>query len=151
MKTIFDNRKAYFNFEILDKVESGIKLYGWEVKALKRGMFSMGSSYIKNINQELFLVNTTVSSKISSIKIPLEEEGRSRKLLLNRKEINALILKSKAKGLTLIPLDMYINDVGKIKLTLALVRGKKKIDKKEVIKKRDLERSIQYDMKRFNI
>ncbi len=151
MRIIFDNRKAYFNFEILDKLESGIKLYGWEVKALKNGMFSMGSSYIKNVNNELFLMNTNVSSKISTFKIPLEEESRMRKLLVNKREIINLTLKSKAKGLTLIPLDMYINDVGKIKLTIALVKGKKKIDKKETIKKRDLDRSIEYDRKRYNI
>lgn len=151
MKQIFSNKKAYFNFDVLDKVESGIILYGWEVKSLKNGRIDVSSAYIKEKNGELFLIGSKIPNWKSAQNSNYKLEDRDRKLLAHKKEIVKLVTSAKQSGVTMVPLDGYINDSGIIKITVALVRGKKKFDKRAKIKERDLKRRIDSDRKKYNI
>ncbi len=140
------NKKARFDYEVLDKYEAGLVLYGHEVKAMKAGQISLKGSYIgirtKNRKTELYLINCQVSRYKQAGPLPEYNPTRDRKLLLNRFEINHLLGKKKAQGLTLIPLKIYTNH-SFVKLEFAVAKGKKKQDKREAIKKRDVERRLR--------
>lgn len=146
IKIICKNRKARFNFEIEDAFEAGISLLGSEVKSLRKGKANLSDSYGKIRNGEVFLVDAHIS--------PYEQASRQnhdplreRKLLLHKKEIKKLIGKVAERGFSLIPLKLYFKN-GKVKVELALAKGKKAFDKREAIKKKDqrreLERLIKY-------
>jgi len=116
-------------------------LFGFEVKAIKTGRVSLQGSFVTLKNGELYLINAMIPAyQSASISIDYDP-SRSRKLLLKRSEINSLIGKSRAKGLTLIPIRLYTKR-NKIKLEFAVAKGKRKIDKREAIKKRDIEREL---------
>jgi len=150
MKTLIDNKKAYFNFEVQDKYEAGLILEGWEVKSLKTGRGSINSSYIKIKGSEVYLVNATIATwKSGFIKSP-EEERKDRKILLNREEIKKINIKVKQVGITAVPLELYTNDKGIIKITVGVVRGKKKFDKRQKLKDEDMKRRIDQDRKKYN-
>ena len=147
MKEIIRNKRISHNFKILDKWQAGLKLTGSEVKSVKLGQMDLTGSYItlksdKNSNiPELYLINAKITSYpkagyAQNNYNPL----RNRKILLNRKEINSLIGKLKQKGLTLMPFSVYTTSHRLIKITIVLAKGKKKIDKRESIKKRDFDR-----------
>ena len=137
-KIICLNRKANFNYFFLEILEAGISLKGSEVKSLRNGKGSIADSYAVDNNGEMFLINSH---------IPLYNESSynnhdpksERKLLLNRKEINKLIGKINQDGLTIVPTKMYFLK-GKVKVELAVAKGKKLYDKRETIKKRDWNR-----------
>ncbi|HBZ70707.1 MAG TPA: SsrA-binding protein [Deltaproteobacteria bacterium] len=140
-KLIASNRKARFLYEILDRMEAGIALHGPEVKSLRAGRANLADSYAHVRRGELFLVNAHIS--------PYEEAGREnkdprreRKLLLHRSEIARLSGEVTERGLTLIPLSLYFKD-GRVKVELALVRGKKIHDKREAIRRREEDREVQ--------
>ena len=141
MKTLATNKKAYFNYEILEKFEAGIVLSGTETKAAKTGKASLAASFAIIRNNKVSLLNCSISpfqpKNISSAYDP----ERTRKLLLHKKEIEYLLGKVKQKNLTLIPLRMYTKH-GLVKIELGLVKGKKKFDKREAIKKREVKRNI---------
>mgnify|MGYP001587256083 CR=1 FL=1 len=146
MKPLAENRKAYFDYEIMEKFEAGIVLAGYEVKSIKLGRVGLTGSYVVFKDEEPYLLNATVSP-YQPLNMPKDyDPSRLRKLLLNKKEIKYLIGKSEQKGLTLIPLRMYIKG-GKIKLEFGLARGRKKAGKKELLKKRDVEREIEITLK----
>jgi len=148
MKIIAKNKKAYFNYEILDKFEAGISLLGLEVKSIRMGHISLTGSYVVlNRNNEVFLIGATISP-YQPQNTPLDyNPQRSRKLLLKKSEIKYLIGKSKERGLTIIPLSVYTMG-RKIKVEIGIARGKRKFDKREKIKERDFRRRKQELLKR---
>ncbi len=146
MKVLAENKKAYFDYQILEKFEAGIILIGQEVKSIKLGRISLNGSYVILRNEEVFLIGANVPPYQPKNAAPDYEPERSRKLLLNKTEIKKLIGKTKQKGLTLIPLKVYTKHA-KIKLEFGIGRGKKKIDKRESIKKQETEREIERELK----
>ncbi|MFH1714191.1 MAG: SsrA-binding protein SmpB [Candidatus Nealsonbacteria bacterium] len=145
MKVFTENKKAYFNYEILDKFEAGMALNGQEVKSIRLGRANLAGSYVILKEEEVFLVGANIPAYQPKNAPSDYDPERPRKLLLKRFEINQLIGKTKQKGLTLIPLKMYTVKV-KIKLEFGLAKGKKKADKREVIKKRETEREIKKEL-----
>ncbi|MBF0286612.1 MAG: SsrA-binding protein SmpB [SAR324 cluster bacterium] len=144
--TIAKNRRARFEYEILQKLEAGIALTGTEVKSLRAGHVNMGDSHCRiNSQLEVHLVNLHISPYEFGNRVN-HDPLRDRKLLLHKYEIRRLYGQIREKGLTLVPLTLYLNK-GKIKVELGLVRGKKLHDKRESIKekhaKRDMERSLK--------
>lgn len=143
---LVSNKKAYFDFEILERFEAGLELFGFEVKSLKSGQGSLAGSYIILRGGEAFLVEASIPP-YQPANTPKEyDERRPRRLLLTKKELSELIGIEKQKRLTMVPLSLY-NKGGTIKAELAVVRGKKKHDKRETIKKRDVERDIGRTLK----
>jgi SsrA-binding protein len=142
MKEISRNKKAYFNYEILERFEAGISLNGQEVKSIKSGRINLAGSYVVIRGGEAYLLGANVPPYQPKNAPADYDPERSRKLLLKKSEINYLIGKTKQKGLTTVPLRVY-NIRGKIKLEFALVRGKRKVDKREAIKKRETDREIR--------
>ena len=145
MKIYSENKKALFDYNILENFEAGVVLFGQEVKSIKTGHINLASSYIVLKGQEPFLVGVKVPPYQPNNAGSDYNDERQRKLLLNKKEINYLIGKTKVKGFSLIPLKIYEKN-GRIKLEFGLAKGKKKYDKKEKIKKRDVEREINREL-----
>ena len=141
-----ENRKAFFNYEILEKFEAGIELLGFEVKAVKNGQASLDGSYVAIRGGEAFLIGAQIAPYQPSNTPKEYEPARTRKLLLTKKEIAALLGFEQKKGLTIVPLSLY-NKGGRGKVAVAVVRGKKKFDKRAVIKKRETDREIDRAMK----
>lgn len=146
MRILAENKKAFFNYEILEKFEAGISLIGQEVKSVKERGINLAGSYVIEKGGEFFWVGAHIHPYQPKNAPPDYNPERWRKLLLKKSEINYLIGKSKQKGLTLVPLKIYIKNA-KIKLEFALARGKRKIDKREQIRKREIEREIQRALK----
>ncbi|HJN62245.1 MAG TPA: SsrA-binding protein SmpB [Candidatus Parcubacteria bacterium] len=146
MKPLAENKKAYFNYEILEKLEAGLVLIGQEVKSIKLGRINLAGSYVVLKGNEFFLVGSNVPPYQPKNALPDYEPQRPRKLLLKKAEIKYLIGKSSQKSLTLVPLKVYTKR-GKIKIEFAIVRGKRKSDKRERIKKRESDREIRRAMK----
>jgi len=145
-KSIASNRKAHFNYEILEKFEAGISLVGSEVKSLRAGNANLSDSYAVIQNNEAFLLNCHISPYTQAG--PFNHDPlRTRKLLLHRHEINKLIGKTQEKGLTLIPLRLYFKK-GRAKVELGLGKGKKLYDKRETIKRREQDREMAKAMKK---
>ena len=147
MVTLAENKKAYYSYTILEKFEAGISLIGQEVKSLKTRGVNLAGNYIILKDEEVFWVGANIAPYQPKNAPPDYNPERSRKLLLKKSEIKYLIGKSKQKSLTLIPLKLYTTRSGKIKLEFALARGKKKFDKREQIKKREVERKIERVLK----
>jgi SsrA-binding protein len=145
-KNVTVNRKARYEYEILQVYEAGIVLQGTEVKALREGKANLVDSYGLLKNNELWLMGAHISEYTQG-NINNHDPVRTRKLLLNRSEIRKLIGKVKEKGLTLVPLRIYFKK-GRVKIEIALAKGKKVHDKRETIAKRDFnrdqERRIKY-------
>ncbi len=152
MKVLAENKKAYYNYEILEKFEAGISLIGQEVKSIKTRGLNLAGSYVvlkgltKSGRLEAFWIGAKISPYQPKNTPSSYNQERTRKLLLKRTEINYLIGKTKQKGLTLIPLQIYTKN-GKIKLEFGVVQGKKKFDKRELIKKREVKKEIQRVLK----
>lgn len=145
MKILAENKKARFNYEILDKFEAGMILTGREVKSIKAGKISLKGSYVVLRGEEPYLIGANISPyQPKNTPVDYDPE-RARKLLLNRSEINQLVGKIKERGLTLIPLKVYTKHA-KIKLEFGIGKGKKKADKREAIKKRETERTIKREL-----
>ncbi|UCH65295.1 MAG: SsrA-binding protein SmpB [Ignavibacterium sp.] len=144
-KNITVNRKARHEYSIIQTFETGIVLVGTEVKSLRQGKANLVDSYAKLKDSEVWLVNLHIS-EYSQGNINNHDPKRDRKLLLNKSEIRKLIGRTKEKGLTLIPLRLYFKK-GKVKLELALAKGKKVYDKRKDIAKRDFERDQERKIK----
>lgn len=146
MSSLIQNKKAYFDYEILEKIEAGIELFGFEVKSLKKGQGSILGAHITIRGGEVFVIGADIPP-YQVANTPKEyDPKRNRKLLLNKKEITKLTEFEKQKGLTIIPLSVY-NKGRRLKIEIAVVRGKKKYDKRETIKKRDAEKEIRRELK----
>lgn len=141
-KFLAENRRAKFDYEILETLEAGIILSGQEVKSAKEGHMSLKGAYVTVNRGEAFLINAQISPYKKAGRLEGFDPRRSRKLLLTKKEIKRLSGKLKEKGLTLVPLSAY-NKHGFIKIEIALGKGKAKIDKREKIRKREADRKIR--------
>ena len=141
-KALAVNRRARYDYEILETYEAGMVLRGYEVKAIKTGHVSLKGSYVTIKNNEAYLINTFIPPYQKANTPNDYDPERSRKLLLNKAEIKSLIGKSKRKGLTLVPLKIYTKK-SILKLEFGIGKGKRQIDKREVIKKRQTERELR--------
>src|SRR3989344_192001 len=137
--SLLENKKAYFNYEIGDKYESGIELLGHEVKSLKQRLGSLEGSYVIVRGGEAFLINAHIPPYQPSNTPESYDPYRNRKLLLTKKEIAELANIEATKGLTIVPISVYSKG-GKLKPPMGIGKGKKRADKRESIKKRDIER-----------
>lgn len=146
--TAISNRKARFEFEILDTIEAGIELLGSEVKSVRLGKASLSESYAMIHHGQVWLENMQITPYEHNTLDKLEPK-RSRRLLLHKAEIMRLQSKINEKGLTLIPLKAYFNKRGVLKVELGIARGKKLYDKRETIKSRDAERQLQQIRKQY--
>jgi len=144
-KIIAVNRRARRDYEILESIEAGMALKGSEVKALREGRVNLKESYAKVRGGEVFLVNAHISP-YSHSSLQNHEPLREKKLLLHKSEIKRLTGKTEEKGLTLVPTKLYFAR-GRAKVELALARGKRQYDKRETIKRRDIEREIRKEFK----
>ena len=136
------NKKAYFDYEIIEKYVAGIQLTGTEIKSIRQGKASLGDSYCFFTNNELWVKSMRIS-EYDQGSYNNHEPYRDRKLLLNRKELNKLEKKVREKGLTIVVLRLFINEGGFAKLDLGLARGKKEYDKRESIKEKDIKRDME--------
>jgi len=137
IKTIATNRKAYHNYHIQDSMEAGIVLTGAEIKSIRAGSANLADAYVRPERGELWLLNAHIA-RYDAASYMSHEPTRPRKLLLHRKEIALLTSKVAERGLTLIPLRMYLKD-GKAKVEVALAKGKKLYDKRESMIRREAE------------
>ncbi len=150
MSTLASNRQAYHDYEVLEEFEAGVVLQGWEVKSIKNGQISLKESHVTLRGGEAFLLNAHVSPWPG---MPTEARGqelRERKLLLNQLELNKLQKGMSIRGNTLVPLDMHLFR-NKVKLKLALVRGRKRYDKRAKLKEADQKRIMERDIKQFHL
>lgn len=135
-KTVAENRKARFSYEVLDTYEAGLALTGTEVKSLREGHANIQESYASVEGGEVWLINSYLPEYLQGNRFN-HEPRRRRKLLLNKREMARLAQGVDREGMTLVPLKIYFNDRGRAKLLLAIARGKKLHDKRETEKKRD--------------
>lgn len=141
-KLIAENRRARFDYAIEDDIEAGIMLFGSEVKSLRQGGSNIGESYASVENGELWLINGYIAPYLQA-KTWGHEERRRRKLLVSRKELARLWSATAREGMTLVPLKMYFNDRGMVKIKIGIAKGKKLADKRETSAKRDWNRQKQ--------
>lgn len=144
---LVSNRRAFHDYEILETFEAGIALQGTEIKSLRNGGASLQEAYVKIIKSELWLVGSTIAPYHFG-NLHNHEERRDRKLLMHVREINKLKTATQEKGLTIVPLALYLKN-GKVKLRIALAKGKKNIDKRLDIKAKDEKRQMQQVLKRY--
>lgn len=141
------NRKATFEYELVERFVAGMKLQGTEIKSIRNGKVSLVDSYCQFFGNELFVKNLHIAEyELGTCNNHIAK--RDRKLLLNRKELDKLTKKVKESGFTIIPVKLFVNDRGLAKLEIALARGKKTYDKRETLKtkdaKRDIDRMMRY-------
>lgn len=140
IKTVATNRKAYHNYHIGESIEAGIALTGTEIKSIRNGRVSLGDAYVRPEAGELWLLNAHIA-RYDAGSYMSHEPKRARKLLLHRKQIDSLASQIAEKGLTLVPVRLYIKD-STAKVAVALAKGKKLYDKRETIARREVEREI---------
>jgi SsrA-binding protein len=136
-----ENRKARFDYQFLETFTAGLVLKGTEIKSIREGKAGLSDSYCFFKNDELFIRNFHIT-EYADASFYNHDPLRERKLLLSRHELNKLLKKVKDSGLTIVPVKLFINDKGYAKLNIALARGKKAFDKRDDIKKRDVEREM---------
>lgn len=142
---LLENRKAHFNYEFLERLNAGIELFGHEVKSLRDRLGSLEGAHVIVRGGEAFLVGAYIPAYQPKNAPKGCDERRNRKLLLTRKELHDLAQSESKKGLTIVPISVY-NKGRKIKVDIAIARGKKKFDKRETIKRRETERDIRREM-----
>jgi SsrA-binding protein len=145
-RTIADNRRAFYDYTIEDRLEAGIALTGSEIKSIRAGKVNLREGYARIEKGEAWLLGVHISPWTHAGYLQ-HEPLRKRKLLIHRAEIVALGTKAAQKGATLVPLRMYLKD-GRAKVEIALARGKRKYDKREAIKKREMQRELEEARKR---
>jgi SsrA-binding protein len=148
IKLITSNKKAHFEYEILDTYEAGIQLKGTEVKTIRQGRASLNEGYVVEEGGELFVKNMNIP-QYDHGNINNHEPMRKRKILLHKKEITKIVKSVKEKGITVIPLKLYFKD-SLIKIEIAMCKGKKLYDKRETIKDRENQRSLDREIKNKN-
>jgi SsrA-binding protein len=147
-KIIAKNKKAFFNYELLETFEAGISLLGSEVKSIREGRISLKESYAEVKEGEVFLLHCHISPYEAANRFN-HEPRRERKLLLHSREIKRIAGKIKEKGLTLVPTKVLINAKGKVKVEISLAKGKRAYQKKEVIKERERDREMRAELKKW--
>ncbi|MDO8574991.1 MAG: SsrA-binding protein SmpB [bacterium] len=146
MTALAENRKAYFDYEIIEKFEAGLVLSGAEVKSIRGGRMNLAGSYVNFHNGEPYLIGASIAPYQPKNQPSDYDPSRARKLLLNKKEIDYISGKTKQKGLTLVPIKVY-NKGRRIKIEVGLARGKKQYDKRVAISKREVARKIERELK----
>jgi SsrA-binding protein len=149
-KTIATNKKAYHDFEIIDKYEAGIVLEGSEVKALRAKKVNLKDSFCRFIKGELYLMNAHIGYLETTNRNFARDTRAPRKLLLHKKELDKLYGKTTKEGYSIIPLSLYFNNKNLAKVSIALAKGKKLHDKRETLKRRTLDREAKQAMKSYN-
>ena len=149
LKLVANNKKAYFDYFILDKWEAGIELFGTEVKSVRMGKVSIKEAYIKIDKNEVFIYNMHISPYEKG-NIFNRDPIRVRRLLLHRSEINKMAGKTAEKGFAIVPLQVYLKN-GLVKVEIGLAKGKKLYDKRQDIAKKDVRRENERDFKIKNI
>jgi SsrA-binding protein len=144
-RAIATNRKAFFNYEILDRAEAGVRLLGSEVKSIREGGFNFRDAFVEFRGGELFLVGARIGPYSHSNTLN-HAEDRVRKLLLHKREILKLGGRATEKGLTIMPLRAYFKG-GRVKLEIGLARGKRAHDKRDAIKQKDIERDARQELR----
>lgn len=147
MKIIKENKKAYFDYEIIEELEAGIVLSGSEVKSIKLGNVSLKGTFLKYYSEELYLLNMHVG-KYKPAGDKVHEPEHNRKLLLHRKQLDKLFSKSQIKGNTLVPLQIYLSK-NILKVKIGLGKGKRQYEKKQIIKEREINRNVMRKLKNF--
>ena len=144
---ITTNKRAYFDYEILETYEAGIELLGFEVKAIKNNRINLAGSYVIIRNNEALLINADIPA-YQPKNAPVDYDSkRTRRLLINKSEIKSFIGRIQEKGLTLLPLKVYTKSKKNlIKIEIGLARSRKKADKREIIKKREIQREIRRNL-----
>lgn len=145
---IIKNKKATYEYFLLEEFTAGIVLSGTEIKSIRKGKVSLVDSYCSFINNELFLKNSHIA-EYEFGNLNNHEPKRDRKLLLNKKELRKIQKKIKEKGLTVIPVNMFINKEGFCKVTISIAKGKKLHDKVNSIKEKDIKRDINRELARY--
>lgn len=145
--TLIENKKVRFNFELLETFEAGIELFGYEVKSLRNNQGKLEGAHVIVRGGEAYLVGASIPAFQPANAPKSYDPSRTRRLLLSKKELNLLLGAESKKGLTIVPISVY-NAHGLLKLSLAIARGKKDVDKRETIKERDTKREIDREMKR---
>lgn len=140
------NKKAYFEYHILDKYVAGVQLLGTEIKSIRQSKANIGDAFCAFLNDGLYIRNMHIA-EYSHGSFYNHESKRDRKLLLTKKELNKLKIKGEEKGFTIIPLKIFVSDRGFAKVEIALAQGKKDFDKRETLKERDTKREISRAMK----
>lgn len=148
MKLIAQNKKALHDYQVLDKIETGIVLKGDEVKSIRAGHVNLTGSYGTIHQGELYLLNCRISPYSHAYSKSEELTTRSRKLLVKKRELNRLIGEISKKGVTLIPIKLYFNEKGFVKLDLGICKHKKMYEQKEQIKERDIARETRRELKK---
>lgn len=139
---IINNKKATYEYTLLDEYIAGIVLLGTEIKSIRKGKVSLVDSYCSFIDNELYLINSHIS-EYEFGNLFNHNEKRNRKLLMKKQELKKIRKKVNEKGFTIVPKNMFINEKGKCKLTICIAKGKKTFDKKESIKEKDLKRDME--------
>ena len=147
---VVENRRAKFDYSIIETIEAGIVLLGSEVKSLRLGRASINESYATNEFGQIVLVNSNIPEYNLAASGQNHDPKRVRRLLIHRKEKNKILGQIKKNGYTVVPLSLYFNNKGLAKISLGIAEGKKKVDKREVIKKRDWNRQKQRLLKNSN-
>lgn len=150
MKLIVNNKKAFHDYEILERFEAGLELVGSEVKSLRLGKAALKESFVRIVKGEAWVFGMHIGHLPTTDKTYAPEEKRSRRLLLHKKEIKKLEEKVKLEGLSIIPLKLYFNKKNIAKLEIGLAKGLKKYDKREVLKKKDADRKMKQAVKEYN-
>ena len=148
MRNLVENKKARFNYEILETFEAGMELFGFEVKSLRAGHGSLEGAFVGIRGGEAYLLNATIPP-YQPKNVPREYDPlRARRLLLTKKEIARIASFERQKHLTIIPISVY-HKKRNLKLSIAIARGKKKFDKREIIKRRETDREVRRSLKNF--
>ena len=147
MKIIGTNKKAFFDYEILEHIETGIVLTGDEVKSLRAGHLNLTGSFAVIHQGELNLINCHISPYSHAYKKDEDVSRRTRKLLVHKRELHRLVGDIARKGVTLVPLKLYFNEKGKVKVDVGIAKHKKAHQRKEVIKERDIARQTRRELK----
>ena len=149
MKIVARNRKAFHDFEILDKYEAGIELKGSEVKAIRMGRVNLKDSFVKIKDGEAWWMQGHISNLETTNVHFKHDETRPRKLLLHKKEIGKLAGMTSEKGYSIVPIDLHFNNKNKAKLTIAVAKGKQLHDKRQALKEKQLKREAASAMKKY--
>jgi SsrA-binding protein len=148
MKVITVNKKARYNYEILDKYEAGIVLLGSEIKAIREGRVNLKDAYVDIRHGEAFLLNSHIGL-YSNASYNNHEPERERKLLLHKQELMKLERRVKARGVTIVPMRMFFNVKGYVKVEIGTAKGKREYEKKQKIKDREIKREVERELKHY--
>lgn len=149
MRIIAQNKKAFHDYTVLDRLEAGIVLTGDEVKSLREGRVSLDGAYITPHQGELYLINCYIKPYSKAFQKREEQASRARKLLVHKRELDRLIGKVAQKGITMIPLKLYFSDRGRVKVDMGLCKHKKAHQRKEELKERAIRRETARELKQY--